>query len=488
MVRNKTDADDEDPNFNLNDTENKLFEQSPWNAISESRRGSTMLKQYLAGLLCEKICAVFPTLFERLNITLKRVRKQRKDLGESRDTHEKRRAHLVDIAQLFQECAIRALKKPWDIEDEVNKVRKIVRGFNATFAKEMQLSGHAYEFEDQSLTEEECLGRLEKALSLNEREDNTVSDTAHAPFQTVNAGILERSASETKPIFAAIRGEVEQCSCTELPGRVHHDVLPRLYKLQRNTWLKLAEEHIGRVSQAVATASANLLKATCEHHGATETLKNEILLTVGEFYNESLTGALRELRRYSDDDLSKILQTDDAGFERKLRLLRTLRMVKSMTDALYTLQGNRGQLSVEKLSDLAYSKYHFSATDNTVLDVHDTLKVYYEVQYHAMAVFQENMTGRRLTLLQVSLKSFVRHVTTCIVENFVTDPQGALLAFSPAFIYSLPDVEVDRLGAEDVETALKRVQLADRIKMLENVQRIGREAMAMAAAKPMMAH
>ena len=319
VVRNKTDADDDDPSFSLNDTEKKLFDKTPWNEIPESRRGSIMLKQYLGGLLCDKICAAFPALFETLNKKLNEASTKLENMGEPRDTHAKRRAHLVAIALSFQKRITEAVERPWDVKDEANKIRKIVRDFNETFAKKMRLEGHTHKFEDQSLTEKECLERLTKVLRLDEREDSAATDATHytRPKSFVGTEAMERGADEAKPIFAAIRGEVEQCGCTELPGRVHHDVLPRLYKLQRAEWSDLAVKHVKRVSQAVGSASERLLRAACDDSGATPALQEEIIGIVGRFYNASHDGALEELVEYSDKDLSGILQTDDVGFERK---------------------------------------------------------------------------------------------------------------------------------------------------------------------------
>lgn len=61
------------------------------------------------------------------------------------------------------------------------------------------------------------------------------------------------------------------------------------------------------------------------------------------------------------------------------------------------------------------------------------------------------------------------------------DPRNPLRLFSPGYMYSLSEAEVNRLGAENSEVSKEREKLAKRIETLNSVREAGQLAMAKAA-------
>ncbi|OAA81280.1 vacuolar sorting protein VPS1 [Akanthomyces lecanii RCEF 1005] len=385
VVRNKTKNDEVDPDFDLPSTEDALFGKQPWSKIRETRRGSGMLKKYLGKLLCEKIQAAFPTLLDNLRRLLKEAQSTERKLGPSRDSSHQRRAYLTEIAQRYQDLADKALESPWLLDSPSARARQIVREANDAFDKQMRDSGHALSFQDHDLKMDDCLERLGKILHPETRLENSVPE--------------DEDEDNGAELFASIKEEVAICSSTQLPGMVHPDVIQRLYRQQTAIWHDVASVHVRELASAILSAAEELLNDVCPASGSTSFLHGELLLAVRQFHDESLEKVLRALKTYSEGDQTKLLQTTDPGFNHRLQLLRTLRMVKTMELATTIVKAKKETHTVEELGILLFKHCHHSAVDNTVNDVHDTLKVYYEF----------------------SLQSFIRHVTNTIVEDFVTD-------------------------------------------------------------------
>lgn len=80
------------------------------------------------------------------------------------------------------------------------------------------------------------------------------------------------------------------------------------------------------------------------------------------------------------------------------------------------------------------------------------------------------------------MKQFIAHITNNIVEDFVQSSDGALYGLSVQYIHSLPESEVQRLGAETRSVVTERRDLRERITALEAAEETARIAMARTAA------
>ncbi|OAR03062.1 hypothetical protein LLEC1_04715 [Akanthomyces lecanii] len=453
VVRNKTKNDEVDPDFDLQSTECALFGKQPWTKIRETRRGSGMLKKYLGKLLCDKIQAAFPTLLDNLRLQLKEAQATEIKLGPSRNSSHQRRAYLTEIAHRYQSRAREALERPWLLDSASSRARQIVRETNDSFAGKMRDSGHALSFQDHDLEMDGCLERLGKILH-----PETKPERAPARFGVPEEENEDDNAKNGAELFASIKAEVAICSSTQLPGMVHPDVIQRLYRKQTALWQDMASTHVRKIASTILSTAEELLNDACPASGSTSFLHGELLLSVRQFHDESLEKVLRALEMYCAGDQTKLLQTTDPGFIRRLQLLRSLRMVKTMELATTIVSVNKKTHSVEELGILLFEHCHHSAVDNTVNDVHDTLRVYYEF----------------------SLQSFIRYVTNTIVEDFVTDLTGPLYGLSTSYMYSLSEAEVDRLGGESRDVVEERELLHSHIETLRSVEKTARTALATA--------
>lgn len=380
VVRNKTKKDDLDPEFDLQSAENALFDKQPWNKVRENRRSSGMLKKYLGKLLCDQIQAAFPSLLDSLRLQIRLTEKKRQDLGPSRGSTHQRRTYLVGIAHKFQTLAREALEHPWQLTTERARARQHIREANETFSDAMRSSGHLYPFQDHGLDVDGCLLNLQSVL---------FSDAA-SPMESSSPLKGLGDESETQGLFEKIEEEVAICSSTQLPGMVHPDVIQRLYKQQTTLWRDMAADHVQRIATIVLSAAEMILQSVCPPSGNTTFLHGQLLLTIRQFHEQSLQEGLRDLNKYCDRDEDKLLQTTDPGFIRQLQLLRSLRMVRIMHAGLTMVRDHREatpqteeqgteHLGTEQFALHLFEQCHHSSVNNSVNEVHDTLKVYYEV-------------------------------------------------------------------------------------------------------------
>ncbi len=384
VVRNKIKADEADPDFNLQTTEGALFGEQPWTTIRETRRGSDMLKKYLGKLLCEKIQVAFPILLNDLRHQLKETEAAETSLGPARNSSHERRAYLIKMAGQYSDSATKALENPWLLPSPKSRARQIVSEANAHFSEVMRDDGHAYSFQDHNLEMDTCLERMRWILFPHTKPKKDPSPFSSAPFRSPeeeNDEEDEEADDNGKKLFQKIEEEVAICSSTQLPGMVHPDVIQRLYKVQTGLWHRMASDHVEKVASALLSAAEELLNAACPSSGSTSLLHGELLLVVRQFHDESLQKALRVLADYCQGDRTKLLQTTDPSFVHRLQLMRSLRMVMSMETATTLVKSNEKTHSVEQLGILLFEHCHHSAVDNTVNDVHDTVKVYYEVRW-----------------------------------------------------------------------------------------------------------
>lgn len=169
---------------------------------------------------------------------------------------------------------------------------------------------------------------------------------------------------------------------------VHPDVIHRLYKMQTAKWQRIAEDYLREVATTVLIAVQSFLAQLCaSSDGPPSILHEELTLTMQQLHQAALAKSLTELDSYCSGNQSKLLQTTDPEFEEKLQLMRTIRLSRSVLKVMelsqfFELNKAAGDTSISKreLFNSLFQQCHHSTIDNTVNDVHDTLKAYYEVR------------------------------------------------------------------------------------------------------------
>ncbi|KAJ0358160.1 hypothetical protein COL154_009411 [Colletotrichum chrysophilum] len=389
VVRNRSAKDGDD--FNLQEAESQLFDQPPWNNIDPSRRGSQMLKKHLGNLLCARIRDNFPTIRDTISRLLSEAEGSRQSLGDPRPTHNLRQQYLRDVLQRYGEIADKALYYPGFLDDEMMRVRAITRSANEEFTQAMKDRGHAYNFQDADVDPVKQLTDIMSHHYSSQSQASPPTEQPVTPPSTPPKKGRERQSHNIQEQSATsftqeVRSQLKIWQTTELPGLVNTEVIKVLFMKQSEKWEHIAEEHIDRVGRHVE-------------------------------------------------------------FQQNLQALRSSRLLNT----LGSMPIREGTL-VEPAAHLhaLFRHIHHSAEDNMINDVHDVVKVYY----------------------QISLCNFIEHVTSNITENFISHETGPLRGLSTKWMFTLTEEEVQKLAREDEHIVQQRTELEGIIEKLRNADDI----------------
>lgn len=458
VVRNRSDADNEELDFK--EAERKLFSRSPWDRIPENRRGSVQLQKYLGNLLCAQIRGNFPAIQESVRKLLSDAKDSRKSLGEPRPSHSLRQQYIRDVVEKYHTVAIKTLKSPGSLAKDSLRVRGLVRRANESFTGQMLARGHTHTFEDHGV---DPMTQLSDTITLlsNPQPATVPTPTGHEQVTTPpTTPPKKRHAPPAQqptnfqshrgaPFVDEIREQLHIWQTTELPGMVNTEVIQILYKAQSEQWQRIAEQHIENIADDVERASNSILEDVCSPENCSKILYEELARALTHFQQGAKQKALRELKEHCRRERETHLQTTDARFHERLQALRTVRLLKAIGSSFSSFKGL--DLSSSKI---LFHQLHHSIEGNMVNDVHDVVKVYYEL----------------------SLEAFIRYITNDIVEDFVSFSKGPLLGLSTDWVFTLTDEEVQRLAREDDETVGRRSHFDGVIEKLEAAHEIAEKA------------
>ncbi|KAI8278467.1 Dynamin-A [Colletotrichum sp. SAR 10_98] len=132
--------------------------------------------------------------------------------------------------------------------------------------------------------------------------------------------------------------------------------------------------------------------------------------------------------------------------EEHINEVGSLRLMK----AIVSYPPTQGYHSAEDHWAAIFHLFHHSAEENMVNDVHDVVKVYYEI----------------------SLGNFIEHVTSNITESFISHETGPLRGLSTKWMFTLTEEEVEKLAREDEHIVQQRHDLDEVIEKLRTADGI----------------
>ncbi|KAH6652547.1 vacuolar sorting protein VPS1 [Truncatella angustata] len=432
VVRNR--RGDEGISFDLNAAERDLFDSSPWAAIPKTRRGSRMLKKFLGDILCSRIRQEFPSLQQKVRDLLKETLAARKSLGDPRPTHHHRVQYLVDIVQKFQRAAQQALDSPGRLPSKEMRVRGIVAAKNRNFDDEMRDQGHYYEFEEKK----------------PQKNPNVLESL---PFNTEGVSDIRQE----------IREQIEIFRSSGLPGLLNIDVFPVLYKIQTQKWLDMATDHLHDVANDTILAATSILTLLNQEYHLCPNARDGFVEIIQDFHRSAHDKAEKLLIDYMVKEKEFPLQTTNPVFEDRIEGLRTMRIQEATRDHKKAMElWIEKKLKKDKLTtpavmemvDHVLTFLHYNADTRMENEVHDVLRVYYEL----------------------ALQSFIDFTTKRIIEDFVSSKTGPLLGLSTDYVLNLSETEVEKLAREDDSVLSKRDKYDEKIARLEQSYAIAERA------------
>ncbi|KAK1987288.1 vacuolar sorting protein VPS1 [Colletotrichum cereale] len=460
VVRNRSEFDGDD--FDIKEAEQDLFSKPPWDKIRENRRGSLMLQKHLGNLLCAQIRGNFPAIQESVRRLLSEAEESRKNLGDPRPTHSLRQQYIRSVIEKYHTFATMTLKSPGSLSEENLRVRGLVREANEGFTEEMQARGHTHLFEDTNI---DPMTQLAEAVSFysarlaghatapNQGSDQEQAATPPLTPPKKRHIMSKKSTAAPRlrtPLVEVIRDQLRIWQTTELPGLVNTDVIKILFKQQSENWQQVAERHIDNIANDVEAASNWILEDVCSPHSCSSILFAELSRVLSQLQQQAKKKAIQELKEHCRRERESHLQTTDSRFQERLQALRTVRLLGALGSIPSFSSGS---------FDLAHSKrlfqhFHHSIESNMIYDVHDVVKVYYEL----------------------SLEAFIRYVTNDIVEDFVSYSGGPLMGLSTDWVFTLSEEDVQKMAREDDETLAKRAHFDSIIEKLETAHDIAEKA------------
>jgi hypothetical protein len=238
--------------------------------------------------------------------------------------------------------------------------------------------------------------------------------------------------------------EIKANRGTELPGTPNPEVVPALFRKQAQKWEQLACEHFSSIQKEVQKSTDLLLKAVCPN----DALAKKILDSLDETKGKAAGKAKTRLSDLVADVMTKPLQTSDPLFEENIKEAQLIRFEA----ALERYRRKTCQFGLITINDTAalFEELHISNSQNLREGIHDTLKAYYDV----------------------ALTSFVHNVTSIVVERYVSDPVGPVYAFSPEWVMSLSDDELQGIAGENWVIKQERIRLQEILKGLQEATKI----------------
>lgn len=312
-------------------------------------------------------------------------------------------------------------------------------------------------------------GKLEPASSsifIHKPLVNFFSDPKGFATETRSAGeaaalvkALEPASSE---IYEWIRLEVKASRGTELQGILNPDILPILFHKQIQKWETISADHFRRVSRLTVDILIHMLETVCSDSLIRNRLEKIIrqASASAEFQGHSkLIERLQDLR-------SRHLQTSNPAFEDKVREAQLNRFDAALdryrrahnppvATGFASSKSSFNRTSAElkiSMRDTAslFADLHISTSRNLEDEIHDILKVYYEI----------------------TMNDFVEFVNQLVIEPYLHDPKGPVLLFSPLYIAGLAESEIESLAAEPLSTQQERVDLMATLERLRVAERI----------------
>lgn len=361
--------------------EDDFFRTSPWTQIPESRRGSEALRTHLGDILSLRIRETFPTLESSIKARLKASRRQERALGDERDTLASQQQFLNRKAQEFCAQAKLALDRPGLSGDSAKELRQITRQYNDEYDFFMRELGHSNNFEDIDVNPRTALERLFAKETSKIQQDK---DQVRSLYEGQRRAIVEKldvykefqDVGSEQDLLALIGEKLSTFQAKQLPGVVNPDIYPVIYRQQTVKWNGITHIHLERVSKAVWRCIEAILDDVCPKTEDTILLNRGFRDILRAKFDATHEDALNDLAKYCKLETEPdLLQTADPKFADKLDGCRKLRFFESYAE--FKRSSVEGA-DVENFLN-GFSLMHSTTKQNMINDVHDVLKVYYQV-------------------------------------------------------------------------------------------------------------
>jgi hypothetical protein len=382
LVRNR--ARDEGPEVDLDVKEAALFGSPNWEGVPPEYRGSGRLKDYLSKVLNDNISKEFPEYDNILRSKLEVHLEARRRLGEPRTSEGQRKEYMSQFIKHYQTLVKTSLEAPGSLQDGFTRLRGEIRSLNENFAAKMREQGHFYAFVDLELDSDDegangALATFGKTRPEDGQRQICPLTPTQSPQRNETKTRKSRGSQQSghEPIMVEIRKMISYFSSPELPGQVNSGVLPALYRLQISKWKSLAFEHYLNLKSLVEESAKNFLGHSMTKNHGTQALWTVLAADAQAMCDTADMQTRTKISDFCDQECTLLLQTTSPEFVRRVDKMRWIRFRNGLEQ--HNEQMRRANRGGEIDAQLLFKTVHPHFIENRANEVHDTLKVYYEV-------------------------------------------------------------------------------------------------------------
>ncbi|THX71492.1 dynamin GTPase [Aureobasidium pullulans] len=420
-------------------------DRAPWNELDQDRVGVDALRIRLQEVLASNIRREFPNVKREVLHKLSTAKRALKELGDQRQTPDEQRRFAMDIASRFREIVSLALNgnysgNSWfDNEPDLMFVTRVVNR-NEVFANDIEKCGHTYGFKfDYSSAEnvkQDVMSTGGQGIHLRTIKDHVDLEDLITGDRRIDDKIYGNIIDWLSELYKGSRG-------FEL-GTFDKNLLSRTMNAQSVKWEPLAHGYILDVIHMAHGFVATLLRHVCPTARVRDGIMSVLMEPLLETYRRALEQVQFVLRveknnpqtinHYFNDNLEK---------SRQKRLRASLEKQATVHPSPFGVGGvSRSMIALDDI----VQNHPMSNAEHVVYEVHDILKAYYKV----------------------ARKRFVDNVCMQAADYLlVTGPNNPLKLFSPQFVSSLTDDQLEEIAGEDAGLRRRRIALAKEVKDME---------------------
>lgn len=220
-----------------------------------------------------------------------------------------------------------------------------------------------------------------------------------------------------------------------MKGHVNPSVLETLFKHQTSKWQGIAEAHIDEVVEIIQNCNDVFFRDICPDESIREKIRARIDLDIDNSFN----AAREELDSLLRDERQGPLLTNNNQYAENLTAARSDRFINGLKKLGFT-DGQYANIHFAQIK----SSLHLSNEKSAIYDIHDTLKAYYGV----------------------AIKRFIDNVKNQVVARNLLGPLGPVGMFTPEYVSSLSEEELESIAGEDYATSNLRAELGAQISRL----------------------
>jgi hypothetical protein len=386
--------DDSENRVSGSQIEQRIFDKEPWSQIPAERRGTSKLRHHLGEILTCQIEEAFPQLEEEIQSQLSKKYAQLSEMGDARTNLSQNQAYLSQFVRKYSLQATSALTRPGVLESRDMDLRQKLGDLNIQFGKVMRWVGGVWTFGDEGVDPLTSCVRYKAILDNNEMNGKEKNEKAHEALYEMNcspenfkpalAEILAfekyKGLKSSEDFANIIKENLSRFGASQLPGVVNSDIYPVIYRLQISKWGSIAQEHLERVRDALKLSYETILKSTCPDIGSTSILYKELRNRLHSMFENTFLKARRDLESYCKQETESVfLQTSHPDFLHNLNNWRSLRYARAFHDGSIPKNGQAHNLISSQTLDNMWNSMDLSNEIRMMLDIHDVVKVYYEV-------------------------------------------------------------------------------------------------------------